>query len=369
MTRNGKIARLPFEIREEVNRRLRDNVPGPKICEWVNRLPECKKVCAEFARRGGNAKSPVTVSQVSEWRRGGFQDWLREQAVLDETRELRQWCAQLAGNGGDLTESVATLLSGQLLKLVQGLDQLRIAECGVRNGGRRVTRRASFGVRGHVRALKSGDMSPQSKGRSCSSVGRESCDRTVHPVDAGEMEQTEWAVRVLGGLVKCLSGIRRGDQNRVRLEQSERKLALRSKLAAIKLEKYEKEKAEQEELERKKRADERRRKCSALSDRGKIDLLRARMFGPEDVIQQKEEQIKEMQKDLEILKKKFDMDEDSADDGETEESNGGSATGNQDVGCEQMRVDTSACECEPHGQSKPESEDGPFPGAQQGQCS
>ena len=125
MTRNGKIARLPHNIREQLNRRLRDNVPGTKICEWVNRLPACKKVCAEFARRSGSAKSPVTVNQVSEWRRGGYQDWLREQQMLEESRELRQWCAKLGRNGGEITEGVATLLSGQLLKLVQGMADFR----------------------------------------------------------------------------------------------------------------------------------------------------------------------------------------------------------------------------------------------------
>jgi hypothetical protein len=313
MTRNGKIARLPHGIREEVNRRLRDNVPGPRICEWVNRLPACRKVCAEFARRGGNAKSPVTVSQLSEWRRGGFQDWLREQAVLDETRELRQWCAQLAGNGGDLTEGVATLLSAQLLKLVVAAP-LAI-KCGVRNG--------------EDLCERSTKIAP-ADGSSCS-------------MQAGEMEE---AVRVLGGLVKCLWGIRRGDQNRVRLEQSERKLALRSKLAAIKLEKYEKEKAEQEELERKERAAERRKK-NGLSDAGKIHLLRGRLFGPEGVIKEKEAELKRLQKDLKIMKEKFGMSENPSGDVSAEPAKAGTPNC-APSGCEPMRVDASTCECEPH---------------------
>jgi hypothetical protein len=40
MTRNGKIARLPQEIREQVNRRLEDGEPGKQIAEWLNGLPE-----------------------------------------------------------------------------------------------------------------------------------------------------------------------------------------------------------------------------------------------------------------------------------------------------------------------------------------
>src|SRR5215469_12158743 len=126
MTRNGKIARLPHKIREEVNQRLRDNVPGGVICKWLNGLPAAKAVCKEFAQRRGSAQSPITRSQVSEWRRGGFQDWLREQQMLEETRELRKWCGKLAENGCDLSEGAAALLSGQLLKMVQCFGKFQI---------------------------------------------------------------------------------------------------------------------------------------------------------------------------------------------------------------------------------------------------
>jgi hypothetical protein len=105
MNRTGKIARLPHDIREKLNRRLRDNLPGPKICEWVNRLPAAKVVCAEFARRNGKDKSPINENQLSEWRRGGFQDWLREQRLLTDTREMARWSMKLAKEcGGELSE-------------------------------------------------------------------------------------------------------------------------------------------------------------------------------------------------------------------------------------------------------------------------
>src|SRR6478672_5630374 len=121
MTRNGKIARLPHGIREEVNQRLRDNVPGSAICKWLNALPEAEAVCKEFAQRRGCADSPITLNQLSEWRRGGYQDWLREQQVLESTREMARWSAKLAADsGGELSEGVAVLLGGQLLKLLQG---------------------------------------------------------------------------------------------------------------------------------------------------------------------------------------------------------------------------------------------------------
>ena len=40
MTRNGKIARLPDDIREELNRRLERNVQGITLVEWLNSLPQ-----------------------------------------------------------------------------------------------------------------------------------------------------------------------------------------------------------------------------------------------------------------------------------------------------------------------------------------
>jgi hypothetical protein len=38
MTRTGKIARLPRELRDELNRRLREGEPGIRLVEWLNSL-------------------------------------------------------------------------------------------------------------------------------------------------------------------------------------------------------------------------------------------------------------------------------------------------------------------------------------------
>ena len=38
MSRNGKIARLPGQNREEINRRLHDGEDGKKILGWLNYL-------------------------------------------------------------------------------------------------------------------------------------------------------------------------------------------------------------------------------------------------------------------------------------------------------------------------------------------
>jgi len=46
-TRNGKIARLPLEIREQLNARLANGEPGNRLADWLNSNPDVIKVMAE----------------------------------------------------------------------------------------------------------------------------------------------------------------------------------------------------------------------------------------------------------------------------------------------------------------------------------
>src|SRR5436190_2721873 len=81
VTRRGKIARLPMSIRDELNRRLRDGESGTKVLAWLNALPEMQCVVAhEF---GGQ---PVTQQNLSDWRLGGYQEWLQEQKASELVR-------------------------------------------------------------------------------------------------------------------------------------------------------------------------------------------------------------------------------------------------------------------------------------------
>ena len=77
MTRTGKIARLPHEIREQLNRRFRDGEQGKKLADWLNSLPEVQTVlAAEFDSQ------PVTPQNLSEWKKGGYKDWFLQQEAL-----------------------------------------------------------------------------------------------------------------------------------------------------------------------------------------------------------------------------------------------------------------------------------------------
>jgi len=93
-TRNGKIARLPLEIRDRLNARLADGEPGNRLVEWLNSNPDVMKVMAEqFEGR------PITDNNLSEWRAGGYEEWTTLHAFLDETRVLSENAGDVADTG------------------------------------------------------------------------------------------------------------------------------------------------------------------------------------------------------------------------------------------------------------------------------
>jgi hypothetical protein len=110
-TRNGKIARLPRDLREQLNRRLDEGEPGKRLVVWLNALPEAQAVlAAEFGGR------PVSEQNLSEWKGGGYRDWQRSQERRDVVRQLTAEAEELAGTTGEVTVSAAlsTVLLAEL---------------------------------------------------------------------------------------------------------------------------------------------------------------------------------------------------------------------------------------------------------------
>ena len=70
MARIGKIARLPGDIRSQLNSRLQDGAEGRQIVRWLNSLPEVKEVLAEHF--DGH---PITVRLAEE----ALKDLVREE--------------------------------------------------------------------------------------------------------------------------------------------------------------------------------------------------------------------------------------------------------------------------------------------------
>ena len=106
MTRNGKIARLPRPLRNELNQRLARNEDGTTLLDWLNALPDVKDLLArDFAGE------PVRQQNLHEWRQGGFVEWQARQdlfaAAADLTDANGEWDA-LAAN--DFTERLAAVV-------------------------------------------------------------------------------------------------------------------------------------------------------------------------------------------------------------------------------------------------------------------
>jgi hypothetical protein len=81
VSRRGKIARLPWNIREELNRRLRDGESGTKLLARLNTDPEVQRVVTE--EFGGRV---VHAQNLTVWRRSGYKDWLQMEQAAELVR-------------------------------------------------------------------------------------------------------------------------------------------------------------------------------------------------------------------------------------------------------------------------------------------
>jgi hypothetical protein len=106
---NGKIARLPHLLREQVHSRLRDGEPGNQIVAWLNSMPEVQAVLA--AAFGGR---PISPANLSQWRKQAHRDWLLQQAALGEASRFVADARELAQAGrGAVTDHLATFLTAE----------------------------------------------------------------------------------------------------------------------------------------------------------------------------------------------------------------------------------------------------------------
>jgi hypothetical protein len=117
LTRNGKIARLPDGLREELNRRLLNGERGNKLVDWLNLQPEAQAVMAE--EFGGSAIRP---QNLSEWKQGGYGDWLRQQEALKMLKQLASADDEaFKAAHGPIAEKTAAWLAARYLVEAQKL--------------------------------------------------------------------------------------------------------------------------------------------------------------------------------------------------------------------------------------------------------
>jgi len=120
MTRLGKIARLPREIREELNVRLQNGEVGRKLVEWLNGLPAAQAVLAE--NFGGRA---ISTQNLSEWKQGGYEDWVRHQENCAYAVMLTEMSDDLQGVAGEtrLEDRLAAPMAMALARLLREAEE------------------------------------------------------------------------------------------------------------------------------------------------------------------------------------------------------------------------------------------------------
>jgi hypothetical protein len=124
VARKGKIASFPLAIREEVNRRLLDGHPGSKILPWLNGLADVLQVLDE---RFG--EEPVTPQNLSEWRQGGYEEWLQRREQVQRLGELAKFASELGqAAGGNLTDGSAAIIGGKILERLETAESDEIGE-------------------------------------------------------------------------------------------------------------------------------------------------------------------------------------------------------------------------------------------------
>jgi hypothetical protein len=110
--RNGKVANLPNDIRQQLNLRLLEGETGRELAAWLNALPEVQSIL-------GSQFNSADVSEVNltHWRQGGYLQWLTERECFDAARALADGDCNLASAGlsAERLLNILTLRFGQLL--------------------------------------------------------------------------------------------------------------------------------------------------------------------------------------------------------------------------------------------------------------
>ena len=104
---NGKISRLPEEVRKRINQMLVDCVPYKDI---LNRI--------------GEHAAGISVDNVTKYKANGFQRWLRARDTKQEMDLTREEAADLTEHkpAAAIQDATRALASGQVYELLKSFD-------------------------------------------------------------------------------------------------------------------------------------------------------------------------------------------------------------------------------------------------------
>ena len=117
-TRKSKIARLPFDIREDLNNRLLENVPTKDILIWLSTDSTVIAVLRQLFQG-----RYITEQNLSEWRQGGYQEWLTYRSTIDTVRDLSEDAVRIALT--DISgEHLVLALTAIFASMIKKMDQM-----------------------------------------------------------------------------------------------------------------------------------------------------------------------------------------------------------------------------------------------------
>jgi hypothetical protein len=109
--RQGKIARLSFELRSKVNEMLRDGVAYKAIIDFLDK----------------NEVRGITDNNISNWKDGGHQEWLKDQARIDEIRARSEasleLVRQLNSEKTHIVDANQMVLASKISEVLNDVDE------------------------------------------------------------------------------------------------------------------------------------------------------------------------------------------------------------------------------------------------------
>jgi len=103
--RNGKIARLPKETRDMLNRMLDDGIPYHVIIDELGEVGE-----------------GLNTQNLTNWKQGGYQEWVKNQELIERSRAQTEHAIDLlretdgAANAAKVTEACHMVGATQLME-------------------------------------------------------------------------------------------------------------------------------------------------------------------------------------------------------------------------------------------------------------
>lgn len=109
ITRNGRIARLPSDLRQQLNRRLESDEPAAGVLAWLNAQP------AEQPNPTAESGPPAfALKDLAEWQATGFCDWRIQAEAREQASQLHAEVAELKQAGEEpLSDALAQFLAAQ----------------------------------------------------------------------------------------------------------------------------------------------------------------------------------------------------------------------------------------------------------------